>query len=367
MTQSSPIRRRRLLATGAAATVLARPALTRNLRKISIGYGVRTVDSAADGFFSSIPIGMGFFAEEGLDVEVVPMAGSNPVIDLMSSGKIQFTTHATAALFTAVGQGVPMQGFICQVPDYFTSIAVLKDGPIKTIEDLKGKVIGTNATGGTAVLPVKAALTKLGWNTDKDVEFLAVGTGLPALDAIRRGRVQAIVAWDSIFAQWEYYGADFRYFRPDPIPQLGFTHASNTMLSTMEKEPEFVAGMCRALLKSVVVMAAAEPAELTKLHFKIYPESRPSSLAEEELLKFDRMRLLARRQFMRLQQRVFDRTERIGDVSDERIAGVRDLLAAGGEIPKALPVEQYFTRRFLAEANKLDIPALITRARSFRA
>ena len=64
MSKSSFINRRRVLAGGAAATLLARPALTRNLRKVSIGYGVRTVDSAADGFFSSIPIGMGFYEED---------------------------------------------------------------------------------------------------------------------------------------------------------------------------------------------------------------------------------------------------------------------------------------------------------------
>jgi NitT/TauT family transport system substrate-binding protein len=373
-TSTRPWRRRRLLRAGLAGAALAatraplaQPALTRVLRKISIGYGVRTVDSAADGFFSSIPIGLGFFAEEGLDVDILPMAGATPVIDLMANGKIQFTTHATAGLMTAVGRGIAMQGFICQVPDYFTSIAVLKDGPIKRLEDLKGKIIGTNAVGATAVLPVRAALHKLGWNPDTDVQYLAVGTGLPALDAIRRDRVQAIVAWDSIFAQFEYFGAEFRYFRPDPIPQLGFTHASNTMVETMEKDPALVAGMCRALLKSVVVIAAAEPDELTRLHFKLYPAARPSSLSDEEVLRFDTLRLRARRQFMRLQQRVFDRTERIGDVPDESIASLRDLLAAGGEIPVPLPVERYFTRRFLAEADRLDIPALIAQARAFRA
>src|ERR1019366_10402431 len=120
-------------------------------------------------------------------------------------------------------------------------------------------------------------------------------------------------------------------------------------------------------LKSVVVIAAAEPDELTRLHFKLYPAARPSSLSDEEVLRFDTLRLRARRQFMRLQQRWFDRTERIGDVPDESIASLPALLAAGGEIPVPLPVERYFPRRFLAEADRLDIPALIAQARAFRA
>ena len=78
------------------------------------------------------------------------------------------------------------------------------------------------------------------------------------------------------------------------------------------------------------------------------------------------MRYRARISFMRFQQRIFDRTEKIGDVTDEGIAGLRDLLFQGGEIPKALPVSDYFTRQFLPEMNSIDVPALIAQGRALK-
>jgi NitT/TauT family transport system substrate-binding protein len=364
-------RRTVLKAAGSTLGVLAispfpAPAIAQARRKVTLVYGVQTIDSAADGFFASIPLGMGFYEEEGLDVEIQTVAGAAAAVNLLASGRAQFSTHGTAGIFAGAGRGVPMKSFICQVVDYFTSIGVLKDGPIQKLEDLKGKTIGISAIGGAPTLIMKAAMRKLGWNPETDVELLAVGTALPALDALRRNRVQALVVWDSIFALFEFHGGDFRYFRPDPIPQIGFTHSTNTLIDTIEKDPDLVARMSRALAKSIVVMAAAEPAELTKLHFKMFPASKPTGLDDADLLRLDALRLNARRQFMRLPQRVFERTEKLGDVSDSQIAGLRDLLFEGGEIPQPLPVERYFTRQFLDQMNSFDVPALIEKARLFK-
>jgi len=288
-------------------------------------------------------------------------------MNLMVSGRAQFTTHGTAGLFSAVDKGVPVKGFICQVPDYFVSIAVDAEGPIGSFADLKGKTIGVSANGGAPVFVTKAVMKQMGWNPDSDVEFLAVGTALPALDALRRNRVQALVEWDSIFALFEFHGAKFRYFRPDPIPRLGFTHTTNTLIPTIEQEPETVAGLGRAMAKAIVYMAAAPQAELTKLHFKVFPASKPAGLSEDDILRLDALRMHARAQFMRFPQRVFDRTEQIGDASDAQIEGQRDLLHGGGEISHAYPPERYFTRQFVGRFNAIDVPALIAQARAFRA
>ena len=285
----------------------------------------------------------------------------------MVSGQAQFTTHGTAGLLGAVDHGVPIKGFICQVPDYFVSIAVQEDGPIKRFEDLKGKTIGVSANGGAPVYVVKAIMQRLGWNPDTDVQFLAVGTSLPALDALQRGRVQAIVEWDSIFALFEFHGAKLRYFRPDPIPRIGFAHSTNTTLETIQKDPQMVAGLGRAMAKSIVYMAAAHPAELTRLHFKMFPASRPTNLSEADILRLDALRLAARLQFMRIQQRVFARTEQLGDCSDAGIESERDLLYQGGELKQSLPAASYFTRQFLPAFNAIDVPALIAQAKAFRA
>jgi hypothetical protein len=158
-----------------------------------------------------------------------------------------------------------------------------------------------------------------------------------------------------------------RYFRPDPIPQIGFTHATNTTIETIEKDPQMVEGLGRAMAKAIVYMAAAHPAELAELHFKEFPASKPTNMSEADILRLDALRLAARLQFMRIQQRVFARTELIGDCSDAGIESERDLLFQGGELKKSLPVSNYFTRQFLPAFNAIDIPALIAQAKAYRA
>ncbi len=360
--------RRALMQTASAlgAVGLAAPAIAQSKRRITMVYGVQTIDGSSEGFFASIPIGLGFYAEEGLDVDLQTVAGAGAADNLLSSGQAQIATHGTGGLFGAVGHGVPMKAFICQVPGNFTSIGVLEDGPIKSFEQLKGKTIGISAVNGAPVLLVKAVMGRLGWNPDTDVQLLAVGTALPALDALRRGRVDALVLWDTIFALFEFHGAKFRYFRPDPFDQIGFTHASYALNSTIEKDPELINKVSRAFAKSLVFMAAADPTELGKLNFKVFPASKPAGLTESEALRLDRMRYDARAKFMHFQQRVFDRTEKIGDETDARIAGLRDLLFEGHEIPKALPIDDYFTRQFLPVMNDIDVAGLISQAKAYK-
>jgi len=365
-------RRRALKAAGLAGAAafapaaLSAPAIAQSRRKVTLVYGVQTIDSPADDFFAAIPLGLGLYAEEGLDVRIETVAGAGAAVNLLVSGQAQFATHGTAGLLDGVDKGAPIQGFTCEIPGFIESIAVLADGPIKTFDDLKGKTIGVSANAGAPVYMVKAVMRERGWNPDADASLLAVGTGLPALDALRRNRVQAIVEWDTIYGLFEFYGAKFRFLRPPPIPTLGFAHTTNATIALIAKDPQMVVGLARAIAKAIVYMAAAPPDELTNLHYKMFPASRPAGLSEGQIYRLDALRLHARTAFMGLNARVFERTVKIGDVSDGKILAFRDLLYTGGEIHHSFPADRYFTRQFLAPSNDFDIPALITKAKALR-
>lgn len=174
----------------ALSTGFAAPAIAQSRKKVTLVYAIQTIDSTADGFFAAIPQGLGFYAEEGLEVDIQTVAGSAAAVNLLANGRANFTTHGTAGLFTGVDKGVPMKGFICQIPDYFISIAVDRTGPIQTFDQLKGKTIGVPAASGSPVVVTKSVMKAHGWDPEKDVEFLAVGSSLPALDAMKRGRVK---------------------------------------------------------------------------------------------------------------------------------------------------------------------------------
>lgn len=361
-------RRNILAATAAAAAVvgLPRPALLASLKKVRIVYGGGAVDSSDLGFFSSVPVGAGFYREEGLDVEVLAVNGSSTAINLLATGQTQFTNQSNGGLFAGVERGIPMISFACQVPDNYFALAVPADGPIKSAEQLKGKTIGVPSVGGGTFVMLRAVVQRLGWDSSKDVEYLAVGGGVPALDALQRGRVQALFLWSSPYAVFEASGVRLRYFQPDPLPQAGFTQITNVSLSVLRDDPGLVSAMARALGKSLVFMAAAQPEILTKLHYSVFPDTRPPGLSDEQVSRIDRSRLLKQMGYMRLRQRVAERSERLGDIDDRQVENVRDLLFDGGEIKQRLAVDKYFTRQFLGDMNSIDFEATIAKAKFFR-
>lgn len=59
---------------------------------------------------------------------------------------------------------------------------VLKDGPIKTIEDLKGKVVATNVYGGVSDIAVKAMLRKHGMEVNRD--YTDIEVPMPQMSAV---------------------------------------------------------------------------------------------------------------------------------------------------------------------------------------
>jgi ABC-type nitrate/sulfonate/bicarbonate transport system substrate-binding protein len=151
---------------------------------------------AADRFFVSIPgptlsyvplyYGQekGFFAQEGLDLQVLVVRGIVGVSSLMS-GEIDVTCHAGSG-FSAALRGVPVK-----------IISVTRDRPIHELivapaanssAELKGKSIAVGSLDGTAAIMTRRILQAKGLDGQKDVYLLSMDT--PArLQSLFSGRV----------------------------------------------------------------------------------------------------------------------------------------------------------------------------------
>jgi NitT/TauT family transport system substrate-binding protein len=84
-----------------------------------------------------------------------------------------------------------------------TQLMVSKSGNIKTVADLKGKVIGVNQIGSTVDVMVRFNLVKAGLVPDRDVRIVEVPPAEQA-DALKRNEVAAVAApapWPSYVAK----------------------------------------------------------------------------------------------------------------------------------------------------------------------
>ena len=89
----------------------------------------------------------GFFADSGLDVELVAPADPNDPPKLVAAGKAELGVSYQPQLHMQVEQGLPLVRIATLVGTPLNSLVVLADGPVRSIADLAGRRIGYSVGG----------------------------------------------------------------------------------------------------------------------------------------------------------------------------------------------------------------------------
>ncbi len=131
----------------------------------------------------------GYFAEQGLAVEIIAPADPNDPPKLVAAGKIDLAVSYQPQLHLQVAEGLPLLRIGTLVGTPLNSLVVLADGPIETIADLAGKKIGFSVGGFEDAL-LGAMLEKHGLTLD-DVELINVNFSLSP--ALMSGQVDAVI------------------------------------------------------------------------------------------------------------------------------------------------------------------------------
>ena len=120
--------------------------------------------------------------------EAVRFQGTPQMITAIANNELEIADLAFASLAIAVQNAgmddlrVIADEFQDGVPGYYSDeFFVLKDGPIKTIQDLKGKVVATNVAGSAVDIVMRAMLRKHGMDDRKDVSVIE--TAFPNMKA----------------------------------------------------------------------------------------------------------------------------------------------------------------------------------------
>ncbi len=131
----------------------------------------------------------GYFAEAGLAVDFIEPADPNAPPRLVAAGKAEIAISYQPQLHLQVAAGLPVARIGTLVATPLSSLVVLRDGPIRSIADLKGRKVGYSV-GGFEDAMLGAMLNKNGLSLD-DVTLINVNFNLsPALIS---GRVDAVI------------------------------------------------------------------------------------------------------------------------------------------------------------------------------
>jgi NitT/TauT family transport system substrate-binding protein len=127
----------------------------------------------------------GFYAEEGMIVEIVLMAGLTSTRALIGNS-VEF---GSASNPTAAVQGAKLK-ILMVFNDKPPGILVAQPG-IKSVAELRGKRVGGSTVGSLEYGWLKELLPKFGLQLERDVTFVPVGATSTRFTALRAGTIDA--------------------------------------------------------------------------------------------------------------------------------------------------------------------------------
>ncbi len=136
----------------------------------------------------------GFFADKGLDVEVIPGAGGGDAIKNILSGKADVAFTDPGSLYFALDKGAKLKVIYNIYPQNVFNVVSLKESNITKPENLKGKTIGVYSLSSGTRQNLLVLLHKAGLS-EKDVKI--VETGLLNFAPLIQGQVDATAATDT--------------------------------------------------------------------------------------------------------------------------------------------------------------------------
>lgn len=131
----------------------------------------------------------GYFADAGLEVEIVAPADPSAPPKLVAAGQADLAVSYQPQLHLQVHEGLPLKRVGTLVATPLNCLLVLDDGPIKTPADLKDRKIGFSVAGVEEAL-LAAVLGRYGVSVD-DIELINVNFSLSP--ALMSGQVDAVI------------------------------------------------------------------------------------------------------------------------------------------------------------------------------
>ena len=280
-------RRQWLQASGAFAAALAvgpRVARAAELKTVRFGIGQKAM--APNVINCVIGEVLGYNKEEGFTIKPQALGGNSNEQVAVDRGDVDIGIGVPSfgLPLLAKGQWGDALNYYEYTYPYKWDVVVKSGSATKSYADLKGKKIGVSDFAGTEYPVTRNVLSALHIDPDKDVQWVAVGNGVPAGVALDRGAIDALAYYDTGFGQIEAAGIGMQFLaRPKDLPMIGgqFLMAKKAMF---KDNRDLLVGFGRSVSKSSRFLLA-DPAAGAKAFLEMYPEIAPRGSSTEDAVK----------------------------------------------------------------------------------
>lgn len=185
----------------------------------TVGYGKEKVTVLLDWFANPnhapliIAKEKGFFSRQGLTVELISPSDPADPPKLIAAKKADIAITYQPQFFEQVDQGLPLIRMGTLIAQPLNCLVVLKESPITTIRDLKGKRVGYS-TGGISSVALEVMLEK---NHLKPSDVHRINVHYSITQALLSGKIDAVTGMLRNFEliQLELMGHPARAFYPE--------------------------------------------------------------------------------------------------------------------------------------------------------
>lgn len=345
------------LAALAAASTLAQD---KPLKKVV--FAVTTKDiSVGHAAHSSLPQTLGYWKEEGLDVLVTSVEGSAAGLQQLGSGNINVVSIGPEEIIIGREKGVKIRGFYVQARETIFRIVVPTESPLQKVADLKGKTIGVPSLASGSVPFAKALAASVGLDPEKDVKLLAVGVGAPGRLALQQKQVDALALWDTLHAALENSGMAVRRLDVPLVREMiGQTIAARDEYIT--ESGALAAAVARGIAKATV-FGLVNPEAAVRIHWKMYPQTKPQGVDEAKALR-DALNVFNARFAL---QRVDNREDkRFGFGTLAQWERLRSIYKEQKLIEGSVPAADLYTATLIDAINRFDQAAVVRQAKEYK-
>ena len=215
---------------------------------------------------------LGYFKDEGLQVEVPDFAGGSKALQALVGGSADVVSGAYEHTINMQAKNQIIESFVLQgrAPQIVLAVSTKTMPGYKSLADLKGKKIGVTAPGSSTSMMASYVLAKAGLKPS-DVSFIGVGAASGAITAVKSGQVDAIANLDPVITMLQRDNlikvvADTRtlkdtqavYGGPMPAAVL-YTHGK-----FIQENPNTTQALANAMVHALRWLTKAGPSDIVK-------------------------------------------------------------------------------------------------------
>jgi ABC-type nitrate/sulfonate/bicarbonate transport system substrate-binding protein len=145
---------------------------------------------------ADVGVDTGIFKKHGIDVEISSFTGDAKEMQALAAGSLDIALGGGPAIATIV-KGVPMKAVAAEADAPNTiMLAVLKDGPIQSIDDLKGRTVSVSTAGSLTYWLTQQLSRAEGWGDD-GIKIAPLGSSETQIAALKTHQIDGVTT-DSV-------------------------------------------------------------------------------------------------------------------------------------------------------------------------